>query len=48
MVVWDHKDYIAGASKQWNYDDVYKSVKFKDRTLQDLAEKNNDIFQGLK
>ena len=27
---------------------VYKSVKFKDKILQDLAEKSNGIFQGLK
>ena len=48
VVVWDHEDYIAEASKQLNDENVYKSVKFKDKILQDLAEKSNGIFKGLK
>ena len=47
-VVWDREDYIAEASKQLNDEIVYKSVKFKARILQDLAEKCNSIFKGLK
>ena len=45
VVVWDREDYIAEASKQLNDESVYKSVKFKDKTLQDLAEKSNNIFK---
>ena len=48
MVVWDCEDYTAEASKQLNDESVYKSVKFKDKILQDLAEKSNGIFKGLK
>ena len=48
VVVWDHEDYIAEVSKQLNDESVYKSVKFKDKILQDLAEKSNGIFKGLK
>ena len=47
-VVWDREDYIAEASNQLNDEIVYKSVKFKTRILQDLAEKCNSIFKGLK
>ena len=45
VVVWDREDYIAEASKQLNDESVYKSVKFKDKTLQDLTEKSNNIFK---
>ena len=48
VVVWDREDYIAEASKQLNDENVYKSVKFKDKILQGLAEKSNGIFKGLK
>ena len=48
MVAWDREDYIAKVSKQWNDESVYKSVKFKDKVLQDLAEESNRIFKGLK
>ena len=48
VVVWDREGYIAEASKQLNDQRVYKSVKFKDKILQDLAENNNSIFKGLK
>ena len=48
VVVWNREDYIAQASKQLNDESVYKSVKFKDKILQDLAEKSNGIFKGLK
>ena len=48
MVVWDREDYISEASKQLNDESVYKSVKFKHKILQDLAEKSNGIFKGLK
>ena len=48
MVVSDSEDYIPEASKQLNDESVYKSVKFKDKILQDLAEKSNGIFKGLK
>ena len=43
VVVWDHEDYIAEASKQLNDESVYKIVKFKDKIQQDLAEKSNSI-----
>ena len=48
VVVWDLEDYTAETSKQLNDVSVYKSVKFKDKVLQDLAEKRNCIFKGLK
>ena len=48
VVVWDCEDYIAEASKQLHNESVYKSVKFKDKVLQNLAEKSNGIFKGLK
>ena len=48
VVVWDSEDYIAEASKQLNDESVYKCVKFQDKILQDLAEKSNGIFKGLK
>ena len=48
VVVWDYEDYIAEASQQLNDDSVYKSVKCKDKILQDLAEKSNGIFKDLK
>ena len=48
VVAWDCEDYIAEASKRLNDESVYKSVKFKDKVLQDLAEKSNGIFKGLK
>ena len=43
VVVWDREGYIAEVSKQLNDESVYKSVKFKDETPQNLAEKNNGI-----
>ena len=48
VVVWDREDYITEASKQLNDENDYKSVKFKGKILQDLAEKSNGIFKGLK
>ena len=33
VVVWDREDYIAEASKQLNDENVYKSVKFRDKIL---------------
>ena len=48
MAVLDREDYIAEVSKQLNDATVYKSVKFKDKILQNLAEKSNGIFKGLK
>ena len=48
VVVWDRQDYIAEASKQLKDESVYKSVNFKDKILQDLAEKSKGIFKGLK
>ena len=47
MVVWDLEDYIAETSKQLNDVSIYKSVKFKDKVLQDLAEKRNCILKVL-
>ena len=38
VVVWDLEDYKVDANKQLNYESVYKSRKFKDKILQDLAE----------
>ena len=48
VVVQDHEDYITEASKQLNHESFYKNVKFKDKILQDQAEKRNDILKGLK
>ena len=48
VVVWDREDYTAEASKQLNDESVYKSVKFKDKFLQDLTERSNGIFKGLQ
>ena len=48
VVVWDREDYIAEASEQLKDESVYKSVNFKDKILQDLAEKSKGIFKGLK
>ena len=48
VVVWDREDNKNEASKQIHDESVYKSVKFKDKILQDLAEKSNDIFKSLK
>ena len=48
VFIWEPEDYIVEASKQLNDESVYKSVKFKDKILQDLAEKSNGIFKGLK
>ena len=48
VVVWDREDYIAEVSKQLSDESVYKSVKFKDKILQDLAGKSNGIFKSLK
>ena len=47
VVVWDLEDYTAETSKQLNDVSVYKSVKFKDKVLQDLAEKRNCILKVL-
>ena len=47
VVVWDLEDYIAEACQQLNDGSVYKSVKFKDKVLQDLAEKSNGILKVL-
>ena len=47
VVVWDLEDYIAETSKQLNDVSVYKSVIFKDKVLQDLAEKRNCILKVL-
>ena len=47
VVVWDLEDYIAETSKQLNDASVYKSVIFKDKVLQDLAEKRNCILKVL-
>ena len=48
VVVSDSEDYIPEASQQLNDESIYKSVKFKDKILQDLVEKSNGIFKGLK
>ena len=48
MVFWDRKDYIVEVSMQLDDGSVYKNVKFKDKILQDLVEKSNGIFKGLK
>ena len=48
MVIWDREDCIAEASNQLKDESIYKIVKFKDKNLQDLAQKSNDIFKGLK
>ena len=47
VVVWDLEDYIAETSKQLNDVSIYKSVKFKDKVLQDLAEKRNYTLKVL-
>ena len=43
VVVWDRDNYIAETEKQLNN----KSV-FKEKILQDLAEKSNNIFKSLR
>ena len=48
MIVWDREDHTAEASKLFNDESGYKSVRFKDKILQDLAEKSNVVFEGLK
>ena len=48
VVIWDREDYIAEASDQLKDESIYKNMKFKDKILQNLAEKNNGIFKGLK
>ena len=48
MVVWNREEYIAEAIKQLNDESVYKGGKFKDKIMQDLSEKSNSIFKGLK
>ena len=48
MVIWDREDYIAEAINQLKDGSIYKIVKFKDKIPQDLAEKSNGIFKGLK
>ena len=39
VIVTDRETYIAEASKQLNDESVYKSVKFKDKILQDPFSK---------
>ena len=46
--MWDRNDYIVEAEKQLNNKSVYKSVIFKEKFLQDLAETNNNIFKSLR
>ena len=46
-IIWGLEDYIAEAGKQLNDESVYKSVKFKENILQNLAEKSNGIFKVL-
>ena len=45
---WDSEHYVAEASKQLSDESVYKSVKSKDKILQDLAEKSNSILKALQ
>ena len=39
---------IAEAEKQLKDQNVYKAVDFTEKTLQDLAETSNKMFQSLK
>ena len=48
MIVWDREDHTAEASELLNDESVYKSVRFNDKILQDLSEKSNVVFEGLK
>ena len=48
VVVWNREAYIAEADKQLNDESFYKKLKFKDKILQDIAEKSNDILKGPK
>ena len=48
MIVWDREDHTAEASKLFNDESGYRSVRFKDKILQDHAEKSNVVFEGLK
>ena len=41
--MWDRNDYIAEAEKQLN-----NKSAFKEKFLQDLAEKSNNIFKSLR
>ena len=47
VVVWDRRDYIAGADRQLNDNETYESSSFKDVDLVKLLEKNNSIIQFL-
>ena len=44
----DSYDYITKAEKQFKDENVYTNVKFTKKTLQDLAETSNKMFQRLK
>ena len=44
----DGYDYNTEAEKQFKDENVYTNVKFTKKTLQDLAETSNKMFQSLK
>ena len=48
VVVWDQNDYIAVAEKQLSDGIIYKDINFKDKILQELADKSNKLFRNLK
>ena len=48
VVVWDRMDYLLETEKQLSDTNVYKSVKFKEKLLTDLAESSNNMFLNLK
>ena len=45
--VCDREHCIAESTKQLNEESIHKFVKFKDKILQNLAEKSDDIFKDL-
>ena len=47
MVVWDRSDYLHGASRQLQDQDIYENVKFIENILTDLVAKSNRIFKRL-
>ena len=48
MIVWACEDYLAEGYKQLNDESTYTEVKHSnDKTLPDLIEKSNNLFERL-
>ena len=48
IVVWDRKDYLREAEKQFKDQNVYRKVDLKDKTLSQLVDCSNRFFRNLK